>query len=165
MAREKCLLTAVLARAAVHYDPNTGAFSRISGAGNQRAGAIASSPNGDGYLRIMVAGSRVLCHRLAFLWMTGEWPSGVVDHINGNPSDNRWSNLRDVSPSVNAQNQVRGKRGSETGLLGVSIFQGRPRASIGLLGRQVHLGTFDTPEAAHKAYLEAKRRLHEGCTI
>jgi hypothetical protein len=97
--------------------------------------------------------------------MTGRWPNGVVDHINGDTSDNQWSNLRDVTHSVNCQNQRRAKRSNASGLLGVSFFDGKPRASISVDGRPIHLGTFDTPEAAHQAYVEAKRKLHAGCTI
>jgi len=50
-------------------------------------------------------GSRHLAHRLAWLYMAGAWPSGVIDHMNGDPSDNRWSNLRDVTQAENNANR------------------------------------------------------------
>ena len=165
MAKNDHLLTAEFVRSALHYDPETGAITRASSAGNRLGGTVASSVSCGGYLRVSISGSRVLCHRLAFLWMTGHWPCGVIDHINGIKTDNRWANLRDVSHSVNCQNQRRAKCRTASGMLGVYLLKDRPKAAIFVDGKQIHLGTFDTKEQAYAAYVEAKRRLHEGCTI
>ena len=98
--------------------------------------------------------------------MHGEWPADEVDHINGDSTDNRLCNLRSVSREVNQENIRRAKRNSKTGLLGVMHTRGgKYRSAIRVRGVFHHLGHFDTAEQAHAAYVEAKRRLHEGCTL
>lgn len=97
--------------------------------------------------------------------MTGAHPPEVVDHINGDRTDNRWCNLRCVSVETNTQNRhVHGKN-SQTRMLGVRKFQGKFRAAISLNGVQRHLGTFGSAEEAQAAYLTAKREFHQGCTL
>lgn len=108
-----------------------------------------------------------MAHRLAWLYMTGEWPkSEMVDHENTVRNDNRWSNLRDSTRTVNMENQRQAHKGSQSGLLGVSP---RPNgawvAQIQVSRKKLWLGEFSTPEQASTAYIEAKRRLHAGCTI
>ena len=93
--------------------------------------------------------------------MTGVWPVKEIDHINGNPSDNRWVNLREGTRGEQLQNQKLGKRNT-SGLMGVSPdkLRGKWCACIQVGGRRYHLGRFSASEAAHAAYLEAKARLH-----
>ena len=97
--------------------------------------------------------------------MTGAMPAGDVDHINGNRADNRWCNLRDVSRTLNNQNQRRAQKDNETGLLGVSPHRGRFKAQIRVNGKVRNLGLFDSPEVAHKVYLAHKRLMHPGNTL
>jgi hypothetical protein len=104
-------------------------------------------------------------HRVIWLWVTGEWPLHGIDHIDGVKDNNRWANLRDVSPSVNSQNTKRAKAGSSTGLLGVTRMGSRFQAKIMTRGKMAYLGTFATGQLAHEAYLAAKRELHEGNTL
>ena len=92
-------------------------------------------------------------------------PAVRVDHIDGNRANNAIANLRDVTRSVNHQNLRRARSDSAHGFLGVSPFFGKWKARITVNRVFQHLGVFDTPEEAHAAYLEAKRRLHVGCTI
>jgi hypothetical protein len=89
---------------------------------------------------------------MAWLLQTGLWPSGDIDHINGDRSDNRWVNLRDVSKSKNARNAKQNSR-NKSGFNGVSWCHHKKRwiAHIGLLGRFVVLGRFLTKEEAIKA--------------
>ena len=75
--------------------------------------------NGRGYRVANISGQRIYAHRAAFACMTGEWPKMEVDHINGNPADNRWENLRDVSARVNCQNKPAPKRRNSSGFLGI----------------------------------------------
>nr|WP_274383193.1 HNH endonuclease [Cupriavidus gilardii] len=128
---------------------------------------VAGSPDKGGYLQIFFAGKNHKAHRLAWLYMTGSWPSSNIDHINGVPWDNRWANLRDTPQSVNAQNLRRPRRDNKTGFLGVSPDRRRGGfiAQISANGRCRYLGRFPTPELAHQAYVQAKRQLHAGCTI
>jgi hypothetical protein len=79
-----------------------------------------------------------------------------IDHIDGNPSNNKLDNLRDVSHSVNLQNRKSATRKNKTGFLGVVKRKNKYAAHITKNGKQVYLGLFDTPELAHKAYKENK---------
>lgn len=160
-------LTSARLRELLHYNPETGQFRRlITTSANAIAGAIAGS-NFMGYLSVSVAKRHYLCHRLAWLYMTGEWPQFTVDHIDGSRSNNRWDNLRDVPHRTNIQNERKARTSNKSsGLLGVAPNGKRWMAQIRLGGKKSeYLGTFDTPEEAHHAYLTAKRAHHEGCTI
>ncbi|WP_079742362.1 HNH endonuclease [Pseudomonas aeruginosa] len=99
-------------------------------------------------------------HRIALALVTGEWPE-VVDHINGDPLDNRLLNLRSCTKEQNCRNR-RMNRGNRAGLKGVSAHPNTPRwiARIQHQGKQHYIGTFDTPELAHAAYVAASKRLH-----
>lgn len=150
----------------VHYCPETGIFTHLQSKGRKKAGAIAGSLRLDGYVYIMIGGHRTFAHRFAWLYMNGEWPVADIDHIDGNKSNNAFNNLRDVSRSVNAQNQKHAKISSKLGLLGVSkLPSGNFYAKIVLNGNRNYLGVFSNPNDAHQAYLKAKRKLHEGCVI
>lgn len=131
------------------------------------AGTVAGAPRRDGYITFQVEGFTHQAHRLAWLYVRGEWPKQQIDHINGVRADNRIENLRDVSSRTNAQNLRRAHSKNKLGVMGVrkGVTPGRWEASIVVDGRRKWLGTFPTPEAAHAAYIEAKRTFHEGCTI
>lgn len=120
-----------------------------------------------GYTRIQIGPKGHLAHRLAWLYEFGVWPSKDIDHINGNRSDNRLCNLRDVSRKINTQNRRAAPVNGSCGLLGVSKHRntGKFTAGIYIQGKRKHLGIFDTAQQAHEAYLAAKREFHEGCTI
>ena len=150
----------------LHYDPGTGAFTwKVRRGGTAKAGSEAGSVVKAGYRFISVIGQRFYAHRLAFFYETGEWPKGDVDHINGNPLDNRWCNLRDVDRATNIENQRKPHEDSGSGLLGVTSVGARWRAQIQVNQKRKHIGYYATPEEAHEAYLQAKRELHQGCTI
>lgn len=155
------------------YDPETGLFRwrlDIRGGRNNallkaRAGDVAGFPDGYGYWAMSVGGIRTSGHRVAWLYTTGEWPESDIDHINGRRSDNRWSNLRLASRSVNMQNLKGPHKDSSTGYLGVERKRERYAARICINGKKRSLGVFDTAAQAHEVYLAAKRRLHEGNTL
>jgi hypothetical protein len=160
------MITQERLRELVHYCPETGIFTHLESKGRKKAGTTAGSLRLDGYVYIMISGTRAMAHRFAWLYMTGEWPLADIDHIDGNKSNNAFNNLRDVSRSVNAQNQKRAKISSKLGLLGVSkLPSGNFKAVIVLNGNRNYLGVFSNPNDAHQAYLKAKRKLHEGCVI
>lgn len=157
-------LTPERLRELLHYDPDAGSFIWIKTNTNRlKAGEPAGTVDRAGYLRIMVDGVRYGANRLAWLYVTGEWPSGEIDHINRDPSDNRLGNLRDVPHVVNVQNQVRPHQGNK--YRGVSLHHGRYKARIGLNRKVLCLGTFDTPEEARAAYLAERARLHPGAVL
>lgn len=150
----------------LHYDPETGVFTwRIRTSNRVKVGDVAGSAAAYGYLEIGIDGVTAKSHRLAFLYMTGEWPEHDVDHINGIRTDNRWANLRTATRSQNLQNLRAAKSNSKTGLLGVSPYNGTFRASIKHNGKQITLGRFSCPHAAHAAYLKAKAELHPFSTL
>lgn len=160
------ILSAERLAAVLAYEPETGAFVFQCKRGNRAKGAVVSgSPGTHGHRYIGVDGRLHLAHRLAFLAMTGLWPVGEIDHIDGDPSNNRWVNLRDTDHRTNMQNIKRAPITNRSGLLGAHRHQGRFASKIRIAGRLVHLGCFDTAQAASEAYLRAKRTHHSGCTL
>lgn len=141
------------------YDPESGHFTQVRTAGRARAGQRKGWDR-NGYTMVAVDGREYRAHRLAWLFVHGRWPTKHLDHINGDTTDNRIENLREVDDAQNHQN-IGGPRSTNTsGFLGVHVIKGRYRAAIQVDGRNRHLGMFDTPEEAHAAYVAAKNRLH-----
>lgn len=129
------------------YDPLTGEFRWKSTCG------IAGSRD-TAYCQIRVDGGRYYAHRLAFLYMTGNFPNGLVDHINRNRRDNRWANLREASYSQNAVNTVtHSTRSSPKGVRRTKY--GRFQARIKVSGKNIYIGNFADPESASAAYRKA----------
>jgi hypothetical protein len=165
----KVNLTAELVRLCLTYDASTGLFTRKARTGHRvTVGDPVGTLRPDGYLKAALLGGDYLLHRLAWLYVNGRWPEFVIDHINGIRTDNRIANLRDVPETSNQQNQRRAhSKNKSCGLLGATWDARKCKwmAQLFVHGKQKHIGYYDTPEDAHAAYLEAKRRLHEGCTI
>jgi hypothetical protein len=161
-------LTPERLRQVMDYDPSIGVFRwRVKPSKRIPAGAEAGSISGI-YRLVKIDGRPFLAHRLAFLWMTGEWPLDEVDHRDTDPLNNRWSNLRAATGAQNRQNMRQAPRSNRsTGLLGASFDRrtGLYKSQIMVGGRWYWLGRFPTAEAAHEAYLTAKRRLHPFSTI
>ena len=160
-------VTAARLREVLHYDPETGVFTwKVKASNRIKVGDIAGTIVKSGYISISIDADMIRAHRLAWLYMNDEWPVGDIDHIDGNRANNALSNLRDVSRSKNLQNLKRAHSDNKaSGLLGVYADKKKWAASLTLNGKRFRLGVFDSPEEAHIAYLEAKRKLHEGCTI
>lgn len=161
-------VTATQLRELLHYDPETGVFTIRVSRGSRAAGEVVGTRNGEGgHLHFRINKRKHYLHRLAFLYMTGALPVHVVDHINGDATDNRWANLRDVPQRVNTQNMRRAGRRTSTGVLGVSVDRSRDKfaTSIRLPDGSRKRGRFDTVAEAQDFYLQHKRAEHEGCTI
>lgn len=158
-------MDAVTVRELLAYDPVTGIFSWRR---PPRRG-VAAGPTGckgkAGYIEIGWRYEKHYAHRLAWLHVYGVWPIGEIDHINGVRDDNRLANLRDVARDVNNQNKRKPATTNKTGFLGVHPKRKRFTSQINAGGKTLSLGVFDTPEQAHAAYIEAKRRLHPGGTL
>ena len=137
----------------LEYSADTGDFTFRFSRGGSREGSVAGSVLKDGYVRISIDYRIYSAHRLAWLYVNGSWPAGDIDHVDGDPSNNRFANLRDVSRAENNRNK--GLHSNNTsGLPGVSFHKQAQRwqAFISVDGRQRHVGYYDTPEAAHAAY-------------
>lgn len=160
-------LTAARLRELVHYEPETGVFTWRQSRHGVFAGAVAGAIGKNGYVLFQLDSLTRQAHRLAWLYVHGEWPKQNIDHINGVRYDNRIANLRDVSQRVNAENVRTVRPTSKSGVMGV--FKGRNpakwEAAIVVCGKRRYIGVFPTVEEAHAAYVAAKRIHHEGCTI
>lgn len=161
-------LTAERAREIFNYDPLTGILTwKKRPRGKRDTSLVAGYVNTAGYLVSGVNKRRYYNHRLVWLMVHGSWPANQIDHINGNKADNTISNLRDATSAVNQQNQRHAQMNNACGLLGVCWVERlhKFKACIRKAGKSIHLGMFQTPEAAHAAYLTAKRQLHAGNTL
>lgn len=97
-------------------------------------------PRQDGYIRVCVDYKPLYAHRVIWFLMTGNWPTGTIDHINRNPTDNRWCNLRDVTHRENLLN-VGTRANSKTGISGVTwdADNKRFRSAITVDKNKIHL--------------------------
>lgn len=149
------------------YDKETGLFAWKKKMNRRiQVGSSAGTTDQKGRITICIDGQKYLAHRLAWVYCYGATPDGQIDHFNGNPGDNRLSNLRTVTPLGNSQNRRAPGPISKSGLLGAAKGRrGKWVAVIKIDGKAKYLGEFQTPEAAHEAYVAAKRKFHPTCTI
>ena len=141
-------------------------INRVDRSIRAKAGAVAGTIDRRGYLSVMASYKRYLVHRLVWLLTFGRWPEEFIDHINGDRSDNRPDNLRDVSRQANNQNRRGAMPSSKTGLLGVTFIKDikkykpkpptRPRESC------INLGYFLDPKKAHEAATAYRRQHYAG---
>ena len=144
----------------LHYDCETGIWHwKVNHSRKSMAGCVAGNISDMGYRRIMVDGRLYQAARLAWFYVTGKWPVHEIDHIDGNQSNDRLSNLRTATRAENACNQ-RKYCNNTTGYKGVQKLGTRYRAKIRCGGKQVCLGRFSTLEEAASAYNDAALRLH-----
>lgn len=161
------MLTQHHLKSLVSYNPETGLFIWLAAKSNRcKAGSIAGCKTFYGYSTISVNTIRYPAHRLAWLYMTGKFPTEKIDHINGIRDDNRFCNLREATNKQNLQNIRKPHKDNRTGFLGVwEHIPGSFRARIMTNGKTTHIGCYKTPEEAHNAYLNAKRVNHEFNTL
>jgi hypothetical protein len=152
-------LTAEYLRSILHYDPETGIFTwKVRTSTRIKVGDVAGCLGGEGYLQIKVQSRPYKSHRLAWLHTYGVWPKDQIDHINRNRSDNRVSNLREVTNKQNLQNA--GKYSHNTsGHPGAYWDKQRSKwqAKIAHNRKQLHLGHFATIEEAIAARKAAEK--------
>jgi len=159
----------------LHYDPETGIFTwkerpssmfnmdRICKSWNSRysktaAGTIQECYTGKKYIDIRIFSKHNYAHRLAYLYMIGEYPENQIDHINGNGLDNRWKNIRPVTAAENNKNMRLGVRNT-SGVLGVTWCKAydKWRVQIRANGVTTHVGYFDNIDDAISARKEADK--------
>lgn len=163
----KSLITQERLKELFHYDPDTGFFTRLTSHNRWKKGQPPGYKNTCGHLEAGIDGNYYGLHRLAFLYMNGVWPNHEIDHIDGVKDNNKWANLREATRSMNMQNLVGARRDNKCGKLGVCWHKAAKAwvAQISISGKKIHLGVFSDIDEAHRAYIEAKRKLHKGCTL
>lgn len=163
------MLTAQRVRQLLDYDPATGEFlwvrrdetSHYIVAWNKKfAGKSAGRQNPRIYREISIDNKLYYAHRLAWLYITGEWPKDQIDHIDCNKTNNRFENLREATCAENSQNSICRKRNT-TGMKGVTeLSVGKFGAQIAVNKKRIWLGRFHSAAEAHRAYSEAANRYH-----
>lgn len=153
-------LTAERLRELLTYDPETGEFRWRVAQSNVAAGCSAGGIHCKGYWQISVDDRRYLGHRLAWLYMTGEWPAEQIDHIDCDKRNNRWTNLRAATNQQNNWNKGP-QRNCKSGIKGVHwrAKESKWVAYIKVGGKNRRLGNFLSKEDAAKAYAAAAREL------
>ena len=155
------------------YDPATGVFTWLENDKapvwwrrkyeGQPAGCVDVKKNGYTRIRIGIDGTLYKAHQLAWLYMTGEWPTNEIDHIDHDTTHNAWANLREVDHEENGKNQSK-KKNNTSGATGVSwnMKSGKWLACIGVGKRQVRGGLFkDFADAvARRKELEIEYGFH-----
>ncbi len=127
----------------------------------KNAGRLAGHVNQEGYRAVAVFRTQYLAHRIVFAMQAGQWPNGLIDHINGKRLDNRIENLRVVSDIGNGRNQKR-RSTNRSGVNGVHWYKakGAWQASIMENGKQILLGRFARLQDAAAARQAAEIRLN-----
>lgn len=156
-------LTAEELRRQLHYNPENGEFRWLKRGHGRRLSGVAGSKKTDKkdpHWRIQIDKVGYRAHILAWFYMTGEWPfKPTIDHIDTNPFNNRWDNLRCATVAENTQN-AGARRSNASGILGAhwNRFRRCWVASIGRPSR--YLGSFKTAQEAHEAYKKAALELY-----
>lgn len=160
----KSIITQSELKYQLHYNPETGIFTRlnIKKYSHAKIGDVAGSlDNGTGYIRIMFNHKLYQAHRLAWFYVTGMMPINQIDHINGIKTDNRFINLREANNAENKRNSGL-NASNKTGFKGVSFKKETSKfvAQAKLNGKKIHIGYFDTAELASEAYQLFAMRNH-----
>lgn len=154
----------------VSYDPATGVFVRRVAVKGALAGSVSGTPHGNGYTESSVGGVRFYAHRLAIFYMTGKQldKSERVDHIDGNRTNNAYSNLRIVSSGENGQNlSCKGLPRNKVGHLGVHLHKatGLWKAGVVEPGTKHQICSYHRNlEDAVKASIELRVKYYPGFT-
>lgn len=139
------------------YDPETGRFTwKVNKGSTARIGVQPMSMNAGGYRRVYIDGRSYRQHRLAWLYMTGQWPTHEIDHINLDRADNRFANLREATPTQNMHNLAT-PASNTSGRKGAFWHKGARKwmSQIKIDGKLVYLGLHKTVDDAAEAYANA----------
>lgn len=145
------------------YNPATGEITRNKATRRNPIGSVCTYPKRSGYLV-----THYMCddktqitlgaHRIAFMLMMKRWPEHELDHIDGDKANNKWNNLREATKTQNRANTVR-TCNNKSGYKGVCAHRGKFQASIGINGKDVYLGLYETAEEAHQVYCAKAREV------
>jgi len=154
-----------LLRNLFRYNSKTGILHWKKTGGKHKSGDKVGSIS-NGRLRVCILYEDYLVHRIIWAMHFGEFPVNVIDHIDGNPLNNRIDEIRDVNVKTNNEDRGKPEKHNSAGFHGVKLHGcGRFGAFITSNSKKKYLGYFDTPQEAHEVFLNAKRQLHKGCCI
>lgn len=154
-------LTQARLKELMHYDPETGIFTRLVRTSNTiNVGDVAGSISKRGYVQFHLEGEIRLGHQLAWLYVYGVWPTRLIDHEDRDKTNNRIKNLREATRKQNSENSKM-RIDNVSGFRGVSYKKssGKWLAQIQHCGRNIYLGVYNTPEEASSAYETARDTL------
>lgn len=154
------MLTQDQANAMFEYR-NGDLFWKIKASRKVRIGEKVGSPNDGGYMRTTINYKPYRLHRVIFLMHHGYMPENI-DHIDGNPSNNKIENLREATKSQNGMN-VGIKKNNTSGVKGVCWHKGSStwRAIVAVNGKQITLGYYKDLERAKESVLAARAVHHK----
>ena len=140
---ENCMVTQEELKELLHYNPDTGIFTRIASRGSVKAGYIAGCLDKDGYITIKINCKTYKAHRLAWFYVHGKWPKHKIDHINHVRADNRIANLRCATCRENNKNSSL-RKDNTSGVCGVCWYRPKKKwaSQIMVNGMNVCLGYF-----------------------
>jgi hypothetical protein len=143
----------------LEYFPDSGVFVWCHGGGPRYRGKIAGSVSKRGYEVIRVLGKIYYAHRLAWLYVYGEWPDGIIDHIDRDPLNNRIQNLRVATAAENTMNSKL-RSTNKSGVRGVYYEKQtrKWRAAIKISGQSIKLGRYEELEDAAEARRTAEKK-------
>lgn len=149
MAKSKILISQERLKALVHYDPETGIFTSRNVRQQVKKGQVLGASTKNGHLAFMLDNRTYGAQRLAWLYMTGEWPPRLVDHKDRNETNNRWENLRLADNSENASNSKL-SAANTSGHKGIHWYKRHQKwaVQIGIGMKKIYLGYFDKLEDA-----------------
>ncbi len=143
-------------REALHYDFESGLLTSKIQRGRLLPGQEVGYLTSEGYVGLCVNYKKYYAHRVAWFLFYGEWPSKFIDHVDGDRTNNRISNLREATPELNAENKPKAK--------GCYWNEDRQKweSYIKVSGTTIPLGRYSFYEDAREAYIKAKRHYHKG---
>jgi HNH endonuclease len=151
------VITALELRERLQYDPNTGLWVWLKTPRKGFEGKPAGSIDAYGYRCIKIDGQSYKASRLAYLYMTGEWPEEEMDHIDRTPWNDAWHNLRPATVSENRQNRQM-RTDNNSGAIGVFWNEARKKWQVQV--NKIHVGLYDDFDEAVAARDNYVKHMH-----
>jgi hypothetical protein len=144
------------------YNKSTGTLIWLVSRGPVKSGDIAGTMSPQGYIVVRIDRANFMAHQIAWVIETGAWPLETIDHIDGDPSNNRFSNLRQATLAENQQN-LKIYKNNTNGFPGIYFSKKDKlwKARVQVRGKRMFIGCFKNPEDAYAAYLSGKAKHHE----
>jgi len=156
------MITQEYIKSILHYNPETGVFTWLEDVNPRaRKGMIAGGLSGSGYILISINNYRTGAHRLAFLYILGYIPE-MVDHIDRNPQNNSWDNLRVCTSKTNAYNAGL-RTDNKSGYKGITWDRSRGKwfVCLSVNSKTIGLGRYKDIEDAIRAYNKGAKKHHK----